>query len=353
MATQLFQGASERKSSRWPFKILKMTLAIALTALLTGMTTLGIQEGFLDEFLYSLRVQPQMVLGVYDPQKAFSSNSAVLIEHRFVPWRLDNTTELKTALVQAKEANRFPLISLEPWAWNWQGMTDRTLLQDIVKGKYDSTLRDLFLTLQQEAPSKILLRWGHEMEMVGQYPWAKQDAAAYVAAYRYIVNFAHRMAVNNLLWVWSPAGNQSARAYFPGQDYVDYVGISIFAAKAWNLQDKTQALPFKDLIDEKYWVARLYRKPMIIVELGVEGTNTQQGAWLAQMVKQLPKFPRIKAVVYFNQIQPKIVPLAIGQPDWKLSERVPSQLLQDWQAAKLQSSVKSVVVFLMNEVTRS
>jgi len=56
----------------------------------------------------------QIALGVYDPSGSFANQSTVQIEHYFVPWRLDDAKELTAALEDAKQAKRFPLITLEP-----------------------------------------------------------------------------------------------------------------------------------------------------------------------------------------------------------------------------------------------
>jgi len=63
------------------------------------------------------------------------------------------------------------MVILEP-PWEWNGMTSETLFQDIISGKYDSTLELIFKTAQQEAPKKFLLdgvmRWRKSVNIPGQ-----------------------------------------------------------------------------------------------------------------------------------------------------------------------------------------
>jgi len=281
--------------------------------------------------------QPLPAFGVYDPSGDFTNLDGVQIDHYFVPWRLDNATELDIALTKAQQQNRLPLITLEPWPWNWQRMTSETLLTDIAAGKYDPTLERIFQLIKTRASQPILLRFAHEMEMVDQYPWSKADAQQYIAAYRHVVDLARRLDVQNLYWVWSPAGNQSAAAYWPGDGYVDYVGISIYATPewTWGLAPAGELLSFRDLIEHKYWPAAKFHKPMILTEVGVNAPATAKQKWLDESVTILQEFPAIKAWVYFNQVQPAIVPLDIGVPQWQLNRFQAERLMQRWQKQKL------------------
>lgn len=275
--------------------------------------------------------QHKVAFGVYDPNGNFSQKS-VLIEHQFVTWRLDNATEFIAAIKKARQASRFPMITIEPWPWEWNGMTSETLFQDIISGKYDSTLELIFKAAQQEAPKKILIRWGHEMERVGQYPWSKEDSKGYIAAYRYVVDFSRNIGITNIFWIWSPAGNKEAEKYWPGKEYVDAIGVSVYATKEWNESDNYDSvLPFEKLMVEKYWFAKRYRKPLIIAEVGVNDISNKKEAWLTAAMKSLSNFPEVKAWVYFNQIQPEIVPLLFSQPNWELTHQQVEILAYSWK----------------------
>jgi cellulose synthase (UDP-forming) len=271
-----------------------------------------------------------VAFGAYDPHRTFR-HAEVLIEHHFVPWRLNDTSELTHALAMVRANHRLPMITLEPWPWEWNSMTSETLFQDIFSGKYDDTIDQVLSVLQEASPQKILLRWGHEMEILGQYPWSKESSNDYIRAYRYIVDYARRKQVSNLVWVWSPAGNKAAVAYYPGSEYVDYVGISIYATREWNRDNSSQIPSFMSLLSEKYWVADSFNKPVIIAEVGVSGDDDARDRWLESAIQSLRRFPQVKAWIYFNQQQPPIVPLPIGLPDWELRPPQIQTLTQRWQ----------------------
>lgn len=234
------------------------------------------------------------------------------------------------ALKQAQDNQRIAMISLESWPWNWNKMTGATLLQDIVAGRYDTTIDRCFKTIQAHSPQVVLFRWGHEMEIIGQYPWSVADSKAYIAAYRYLFDRAKQLGVNNILWVWSPAGNANAVEYWPGNDVVDIVGISIYATPEWH-PDGTQTLPsFHQLMQQKAKAFKPWQKPVLIAEVGVNAPPQQQQQWLTQAVRDLSQFPQVLGWVYFNQIQPDIVPLTIARPNWSLNQDSANLLIQRW-----------------------
>lgn len=272
------------------------------------------------------------LLGVYDPNQSFINSKEIKIEHHFVTWRLDNTQELINALQTIKNHNRFPLITLESWAWEWNNMTKETLFSDILAGKYDQTIEQIFNILKAQKPQEILFRWGHEMEIIDQYPWSKSDAKSYIQAYHYLHDFADLMGVDNLIWIWSPAGFPNATNYWVGSKYADFIGLSIYATKEWNLDKNNNKIPsFKELIKAKYWFSEKYHKPLFLAEVGVDGTPSEKSQWLKEAITNLPEFSQVKTWIYFNQIQPHIVPLKIGFPDWALDSQQVKILLEIWQ----------------------
>lgn len=315
-------------------KIISKKLYITVIILLAITSILFNKYSFSNNQIieFSPNNKKPVALGIYDPADNFTEISDILIEHHFVTWRLNNTEELVTALNEIKQAHRFPLITLESWAWEWNNMTKETLFNDIINGKYDQTLKQVFTVFLAAKPQQILFRWGHEMEIVDQYPWSKKDAKSFIQAYHYIHDFADKMEVNNLIWIWSPAGFPNAINYWVGRKYVDYIGLSIYATKEWNQSENQDKIPsFNQLMSAKYWFSKKYEKPLFLAEVGVNGNEAEKSQWLRDAIANLSKFPQVKAWIYFNQIQPHIVPLEIGFPNWELNEEQIKILLESWR----------------------
>ncbi len=299
--------------------------------------------------LFTLSQQSRVLLGAYDPARIFRDPSVVL-EHHFVTWRPDNARELVAALQQAQTNLRIPMITLEPWSWNSHDMGQSTLLQDILAGRYNETLDRVFHTIQVVSPQQVIFRWAHEMEVVGQYPWSVEDSKLYIAVYRYVHERSRQLGVNNLIWLWSPAGNKSSVDYWPGSDVVDCVGFSIYATPEWNPNGSGELPSFQSLMKQKYYLARQWHKPVIVAEVGINATPYEKQQWLSQAIHQLYQFPQLIGWVYFNQIQPEIIRLQIGQPNWSLQPEQVDYLEKNWPHHKPNSSAQEELQDLLADV---
>ncbi len=102
--------------------------------------------------------------------------------------------------------------------------------KDIVLGKLDSNIENLVKFAQKIAPSNIYLRIGYEFD----YPDNRYDPAEYVEAYKYTVDKFRASAVSNVAFVWHSSTPTETTdkswfmPWFPGEDYVDWCGISVF-----------------------------------------------------------------------------------------------------------------------------
>jgi cellulose synthase (UDP-forming) len=166
--------------------------------------------------------------------------------------------------------------------------------------------------------SDVQVRWAHEMETAtGRYPWAANDPSGYIAAYRHFVDRC-RAGSKLLSFVWSPRGDTSLPAYFPGRGYADEVGLSVFDCPTCAQGANEGAPSATAILREKYARVQKYGLPVIVAELGVEGTPERQHAVLTALRDVLPHMPTLTAIVYFNSPDsPGAWPL-LHTPDWRL-----------------------------------
>jgi beta-mannanase len=150
----------------------------------------------------------------------------------------------------------------------------------------------------------VLVRFAHEMELTGNYPWAIANPELYVKAYRHYVDLIRSEGATNVRWVWSPAGNGDAPRYYPGDDDVDFVGVTILSNKAWDLAvGATDAVPFTELFGAKYATVSQWGKPIIIAEFGAANDDSgHQAAWLHDAYEAFGQYPLLRGVVYFNSM---------------------------------------------------
>ena len=203
-------------------------------------------------------------------------------------------------------AGRIPMVT-----WDMPGTAP--LLNDIIAGKYDDGIRahaDVF----KQSGKKIFLRWGAEMNgnWISTYDGDSNGGGAsgpanFVAAWRHIHDLFVNEGATNAIWVWTPnAGSVPAGAwnywknYYPGDEYVDWVGIDGFndnwGGNTWQTPYNIFKNVYNDYKD---------RKPILIAETGsVESPGddgTRKAIWFTDSATSLEhSMPSIAAYVYFN-----------------------------------------------------
>lgn len=147
----------------------------------------------------------------------------------------------------------------------------------------------------------ILLRWGWEMNG-NWFEWDGShngdDPAGYVRAWRRLHRIFGEQGADNVAWVWSPNWNSAPdtswnrfQRYYPGDDQVDWVGVSgydFFAESPRTLFGAVCA-------------AYGARKPIILSETAaVEHGGGSKAAWIAKLAAWVDDTPAVGAVVWFD-----------------------------------------------------
>ncbi|MDI6105521.1 glycosyl hydrolase [Actinoplanes sp. NEAU-A12] len=146
-----------------------------------------------------------------------------------------------------------------------------------------------------------LLRWGWEMN--GRwYEWSgfenKQDTEGYVTCFRRLRQIFDDEGAGNVSWVWSPNWNSAPPeawnrmdAYYPGDEYVDWVGVS-----GYNLSRESPATLF-----DPVYTAYSARKPIMITEVGAKDHGgTSKEDWIRDFSAYVGQRPAIGGVVWFD-----------------------------------------------------
>ncbi len=260
--------------------------------------------------------------GAYDPEGFFASDGGLTIEHVFLPWEDVDLNSLLQADLYALERGRALMITVEPWTWTRdERNTPEFLRRGIREGYYDANMRgvcSVIGTLQ----SPVSVRWGHEMDTVdGQFIWSDWQPADYIEAYQRMIGIC-RDAAPNANFVWSPMGFENASDFYPGDDHVDLVGLSIFGLEPWETQILGGARTFDEILTERYDRVKVHGKPVIVAELGYSGSAGYVEGWETSVRKERPDMPLLVGVVYFNQAEVYAWPDGFGLPDWRVENRV-------------------------------
>lgn len=266
-----------------------------------------------------------VAFGVYDPHQQLASDPGVAIDHVFIDWN-QPPEQTAAALQAAGTRKRALMVTLEPFPR--AGQKPESFSEDILAGDYDGLLRAHCQALSQPA-GRVFLRFAHEMDLDNaRYAWSGLPAETYIAVYRHAVGIC-RGLVHALVAVWSPVGNAGLARYFPGDDVVDMVGLSLFGLQPWEEIAYGRGRSFAEALTEKYNRVAEYGKPVTIAEFGVCGSPVYRAQWLAAAMGNAPlRFPLLRSIVYFNDRETFRWPGAeamrlsagcdVEYPDWRL-----------------------------------
>lgn len=269
----------------------------------------------------SLAAPPgDLPFGVYDPGGGFANDTDVQIEHLFLPWEDVFLPSLADADAYAVERGRSVLVTIEPWTWTQdERNTPEILIAGIASGAYDENMRAICGALA-EFESPVTIRWAQEMEDAsGQFIWADWVPETYVAAYQRVVTVC-REVTNKFDYMWSPLGYEDLEAYFPGEEYADVIGLSVFGLQAWELEVLGREQSFRDIFEPRYKRAVQFGLPIAVAELGYVGSDDYVEKWNNEVRQVLEDFSELQAVVYFNQQEVHPWPDGFGLPDWRFPQ---------------------------------
>lgn len=261
------------------------------------------------------------IFGVYDPEGSFAADPEVSIEHVFLPWEGVDLDTLYTADEYTRQRNRTMLVTVEPWVWGAPYETE-VLRRDILAGRHDATMRRV-CTVLGTLESPVTVRWAHEMDNPnGHFPWAMWNPEDHIAAYRRMVDVC-RTAAPDLRFMWSPAGEEGLEAYYPGEDVVDVIGLSVFGAQEFQRMHLGGEQSFAEVLAPRYNRVSDFGKPIMVAELGFVGDRTYLDDWFNTVRQADDRFPELTAVIYYNSQEVWPWPYDFGLPDWRNSARRP------------------------------
>ncbi|MCC6828157.1 MAG: hypothetical protein IT550_08010 [Novosphingobium sp.] len=152
-------------------------------------------------------------------------------------WDWSNSPSWIASQVQGTSPDVLWSIGLIPWGAS---------LAEAAKGSYN----DKYLALAQNLASiyqsddQIHIRLGWEFNGKGWFPWSAQGKEAdYVGAFRQFVD-AFRSVSDKFVFEWTPnAGSMGmdVAAAYPGDDYVDVIGMDFYYNIAWDPADPLAA----------------------------------------------------------------------------------------------------------------
>ncbi|AEB45023.1 glycoside hydrolase family 26 protein [Micromonospora maris] len=214
-----------------------------------------------------------------------------------------------------------PMLAWEPWDYRLdeqarkkgaaRGTIDRLRsrqpdyrLSHITRGDFDDYLRSWAEGIKA-LDYPVAIRFAHEMNG-NWYPWCEtangNQPGDYVKAWRHLHDLFMAAGTTNVIWVWSPnarwdGSTPKLSALYPGDDYVDWIGISgYYGMGAFSKYRSFDAI-FKETIGE---IRAFSAKPLVITETAASDIAGRKAEWITETFRSLPEHEGIIGLIWFE-----------------------------------------------------
>lgn len=238
--------------------------------------------------------------------------TAPQIVHWYQQWGSGDSRFRGDWLAEVSAQGAIPMISWEAWAKPDGSfhMAEQELgqMDEIAAGDYDDYI-DEWAEAAADYGDPILLRPFHEMNGTW-YPWSVgvngNTQEDFIAGWRHVVARFRLAGADNVSFVWSINTlasfdeGRGVEAYYPGDDYVDWVATSGFNWDDYQPEWSSWVTP-EWVFAETYRLLASFDKPVMFAEIGT-GTNTgDEVAWVADAMDWFETLPQLGAIVWFDR----------------------------------------------------
>ena len=204
-------------------------------------------------------------------------------------------------LINACNQGYLPLITWESWNGisSFNKNTNYYPLSDIASGKFDNYIKNNIKDIGKYCPNQtVIIRFDQEMDtpegVISWYPW-QGNPTDYVAAWKHIVKISRNINPN-IKWLWSPnRGAANTPLYFPGDNTVDYVGITLDHEII-----ESYITSFAEFYNQNRVVIESFNKPVIISETTSEESIAGKSIWINDMFNYVKSNDMIVALDWYN-----------------------------------------------------
>lgn len=154
------------------------------------------------------------------------------------------------------------MITVESWGGKLKSSHRNNPLEDLVSGKFDHIIKQLCTKLIGMRPN-VYFRFNPEMEVpANRYPW--QRKGSYIEAFRHFSALCKNYAPQ-VKQVWGPAGYPGAMEWYPGDDFVDAVSITLTSDSEIPLDIYPKNYPVEYDLMRRLHRFRFIDKPIFVI----------------------------------------------------------------------------------------
>jgi mannan endo-1,4-beta-mannosidase len=204
-----------------------------------------------------------------------------------------------TGVRNAWASGALPFVAWEPF---------EPSLAEIADGATDDYIRS-FAEAVRTVNVPVAISFGHEMNG-DWFPWgtASTSAADFVRAWRHVHDLFVDVGATNVIWVWNPnvvnpVPDVELQPLYPGDTYVDWIGLSGYYTRSGAFTFPTLFGPTLDAVH------RFTAKPVLIAETGAM-PGARKASDVADLLDAVAADSTVIGAVWFEYNK---------EVDWRLS----------------------------------
>jgi hypothetical protein len=262
-------------------------------------------------------------LATADRVSAFTDSARKKIVWAYISSHWDDGIKFPSESCMAlADSGVIPLVGIMPWSELRQGIPEkRYTLERILNGDFDREINS-YAKSARDLGFPIMVEFGPEANG-SWFPWSgvwngrsadeygergvPDGPERFRDAYRHIVEIFRAAGALDVTWVFhissEAAPNEpwnSARWYYPGDEWVDWIGLSAYGRLRGG-----EAKPLENIMRKNYpgMTSISALKPIALLEFGVsEGID--KASWIEDALRLINsgRYPRLKAVSWWNKI---------------------------------------------------
>ncbi len=215
-----------------------------------------------------------------------------------------------------------PMLTWEPWTNDFAAADTLPELQEnkrvfrhILTGAFDPYIDSVALCLKSFR-EPVFLRFAHEFDNP-DYPWSQTGGntpESFREAWRYVHDRFRAQGAHNVIWIWNPFSPVNLDSYYPGEGYVDWIGVTGLDYGPYNRQGESQSFdtlyrPFHDAFNQ------LAPLPVMVAEFGTLTKDANADRWFREALAAAKNdFGEIKAwTVFRSDRDENLPPRAMGK----------------------------------------
>ena len=222
----------------------------------------------------------------------------------YLAWHKDIDSHFPTSIIDSVYLNKsIPMITWEPWLNTFEDeISDSDHVYDLITSGFFNSFIAEFADRLKDLEKPVFMRFAHELDNPF-YPWympGEEAATKFKGAWIHTYEIFKNRDAHNVIWIWNPWKAENLAEFYPGREYVDWIGINILNYGEYNMDGEWHDFeslyaPFHEEL------IKLPQTPVVISEFGTLGDSQSQNQWIEDAFSVIENdYSEVKSVIYFN-----------------------------------------------------